>query len=123
MPKPLPTQPGELGLVTVVEWEAWRTGIEPPILLDVREDEERELACFPGSVVIVPMSRLGEEGPAALPKEITETILPIVVGCHHGIRSHRVAGWLISLGHQQVYNLVGGIDAYAREVAPAVGRY
>jgi rhodanese-related sulfurtransferase len=54
----------------------------------------------------------------ALDKEAT-----VVVFCHHGIRSAQVAAWLLDQGWQSVYNLAGGIDAYARQVDPSIGFY
>ena len=48
---------------------------------------------------------------------------PLVVICHHGNRSAQVTAWLLDLGWESVYNLSGGIDAYARQVDPAIGLY
>jgi rhodanese-related sulfurtransferase len=47
----------------------------------------------------------------------------IVVMCHHGVRSAQVVSWLRQQGWTNVWNLSGGIDAYARDVDPAVGFY
>jgi rhodanese-related sulfurtransferase len=47
----------------------------------------------------------------------------VVVICHHGIRSAIVAGFLVQRQFAQVWNLVGGIEAWAREVDPAMPRY
>jgi len=46
-----------------------------------------------------------------------------VVICHHGARSLRVALFLQSRGHARVYNLGGGVDAWARSVDPAMPVY
>jgi rhodanese-related sulfurtransferase len=88
----------------------------PPQVLDVREGFELELAPFPGAVHI-PMGELtrrhGELDPA----------LPLLVVCHHGVRSLRAAAYLASLGFRQLINLRGGIDAWSRSVAPEIPRY
>lgn len=86
------------------------------VLLDVREDWERETAAILPSVHI-PMNdvpdRLGD-----LPRDRT-----LVVYCHHGARSASVAGYLEGEGFDRVVNLGGGIDAWSRTVDPKVPRY
>ncbi len=88
----------------------------PLVLLDVREPEEVALVRLPGSVHI-PMGeipgRLHELDPEA----------PIVVYCHHGIRSANVAAYLAQRDFTDVANLMGGIDAWAQTVDPSLLRY
>ncbi len=88
---------------------------ERPVLLDVRERWEFELARIEGSK-LVPMSeleqRFSELDPAA------ET----VVICHHGARSAYVTQALQRAGFSDVSNLEGGLDAYA-ELDASVPRY
>jgi len=43
--------------------------------------------------------------------------------CHHGQRSQRALELLRQSGFGNVKNLRGGIDAWSREVDPAVARY
>ena len=45
-----------------------------------------------------------------------------VVMCHGGIRSARVCQMLLSMGFEDVHNVVGGIDAYS-SVDPSIPRY
>jgi rhodanese-related sulfurtransferase len=47
----------------------------------------------------------------------------LVLVCHHGNRSQNAAQWLAQNGYPNVHNLRGGIEAWAVEVDPAVGRY
>lgn len=88
----------------------------PPVLLDVREPIEYRHCHIAGSLHI-PMNdvpaRIGELDPQR------ET----VVICHHGMRSASVANYLIRQGFQNVFNLVGGVDAWAIQVAPDMPRY
>lgn len=88
----------------------------PPLLLDVREPWEYELCHLPGSR-LVPMrsvpDRIGELDEEA----------DIVVICHHGARSLQVAQFLERQGFDAIYNLSGGIDAWADDVDPAMGKY
>ena len=43
--------------------------------------------------------------------------------CHHGIRSRQVAIYLESRGFRNVINLVGGVEAWAREIDPQMATY
>ena len=91
-------------------------GAAPPLVLDVREPWELEAARLPGTVDI-PMNEV--------PKRLAE--LPrdrdIVVMCHGGVRSMKVAFFLAQNGFTRVANLTGGIHAWANEVDPSVGTY
>ncbi|MEI5584066.1 MULTISPECIES: ThiF family adenylyltransferase [unclassified Agromyces] len=88
----------------------------PPVLLDVREPWEAEIAAIEGSVLI-PLGelgdRLGELDPAA----------SVVVYCHLGVRSEYAARMLAGAGFADVRNLAGGIDAWSRTVDEGVVRY
>jgi rhodanese-related sulfurtransferase len=43
--------------------------------------------------------------------------------CHHGGRSAQVAYWLARQGFAEVYNLTGGVDAWARQVDRGMATY
>ena len=88
---------------------------ERPVLLDVREPWEFELARIEGSELI-PMSQL--EARFTELDSASET----VVICHHGNRSSYVAGALQRAGFEKVLNLEGGLDAYS-SVDESVPRY
>ena len=77
-----------------------------PVLLDVREPWEFELARIDGSKLI-PMSELGERLTELDPGAET------VVICHHGNRSSYVTQALQRIGFEKALNLEGGLDAYA----------
>jgi rhodanese-related sulfurtransferase len=47
----------------------------------------------------------------------------IVVICHHGSRSMQVAMFLERQGYGTVYNLTGGVEAWAGEVDSNMRRY
>jgi sulfur-carrier protein adenylyltransferase/sulfurtransferase len=97
---------------------------EDILLLDVREPHELHWAHLTDRRVrYVPLSQLAQRGVAALPEELREHAGPLIVLCHLGIRSAQVTGWLRQMGWDNVYNMVGGIDAYARQVDPSVGYY
>lgn len=87
-----------------------------PVILDVREPWEREVCALPGSAHI-PMRQVPERL-AELDREAE-----LVVVCHHGIRSQQVANYLDRQGFGRVYNLRGGLDAWAREIDPGMATY
>lgn len=89
---------------------------DPPRLLDVREPWEHAVARLQGSTLI-PMREI----PARLGELNLEQ--PVIVYCHHGMRSRQVAGFLEQKGFTAVFNLAGGIDAWSREVDPTVSIY
>jgi rhodanese-related sulfurtransferase len=47
----------------------------------------------------------------------------VVVLCHHGVRSNAVAHALLRAGCSEVYNVRGGIDAWANEVDRTLATY
>jgi rhodanese-related sulfurtransferase len=47
---------------------------------------------------------------------------PVVVLCHHGVRSYHAAAFLDSVGIPAA-SLHGGIEAWAADVDPRVPRY
>jgi len=104
--------------LSVAELAAWLAdpSREKPVLLDVREPWEFQTCRIPQSQLMpvheVP-ARLGE----------LEGAGEVVAICHHGARSLQVAMFLESRGHARVYNLAGGVDAWARSVDPAMPVY
>ena len=96
--------------LTVAEYKQWldqqRSGYT---LLDVREPWEVQ-TCALDNIVNIPMgqivSRIDE----------LDRAQPVIVVCHHGVRSQRVAMFLDQSGFETVYNLRGGVDAWAKEI-------
>jgi rhodanese-related sulfurtransferase len=93
------------------------TGPEQTRLLDVREPWETTVSSFPGAVSM-PMG----EVPSRAHQELDPDERIIVI-CHHGMRSLSVANWLRNQGFEMAQSLRGGIDAWSRDVDPAVARY
>ncbi|QKT03217.1 sulfurtransferase [Ectothiorhodospiraceae bacterium 2226] len=103
--------------LTPVELQAYLEEAETaPLLLDVREPWEFHHAHIAGSQLL-PMGRLPAQVEQLDPKQ------EIVVICHHGVRSQQVAFYLEHIGFERIINLAGGVDAWAREVDPAMPRY
>jgi rhodanese-related sulfurtransferase len=88
-----------------------------PVLLDVRFPEENAYVALPGSVLI-PLPELDERAGEL------EAFRgrPVVVYCHHGVRSLDGAAYLRARGLEAM-SLRGGIDLYSRAVDPGLPRY
>jgi len=94
-----------------------RTGGAEMTLLDVREDWETQLAPVPTDIVHIPMGQIGDRLGELNPQR------EIVVICRSGGRSLEVARFLASHGFGSVYNLVGGILAWSRDLDPRIPQY
>jgi rhodanese-related sulfurtransferase len=102
--------------ISVEELKAQRDRGENPLVLDVREPWELQLARIP-DVVHVPMNQV----PARIGELARDA--NIVVMCHAGGRSMRVAQFLASQGFTNVANLAGGISAWSQAVDATVPQY
>ncbi|MEN8236652.1 MAG: rhodanese-like domain-containing protein [Pseudomonadota bacterium] len=94
----------------------WRRQGQPHVLLDIREDAELAQAHI-SKAVHIPFEQLIKK------LDLLDLELPIVVLCHHGIRSVSACIFLSELGAKDVLNLSGGIDAWARRIDTTVGLY
>jgi len=86
-------------------------------LIDVREPWEFSTAHIEGSLHL-PMGQI----PARAGQELNPAERLVIV-CHHGVRSMNVTAWLRNQGFENAQSMRGGIDAWSREVDPAVARY
>ena len=77
-------------------------------LIDVREEVEHAEAHIPGTVNI-PLSEFMERV-----DEISEDA-PVLLVCNTGVRSAQAAGFLVSMGYDQVYNLDEGTKGWMKK--------
>lgn len=84
-------------------------------LVDVRPPEERAFAQVKTRFETLDAGALARL--EALPKDT-----PLAFLCHHGGRSAQAAEHFRQQGFTEVYNIVGGIDAWA-DADPAIGKY
>lgn len=89
---------------------------EQPVLLDVREPWEFDV-CRIAQSKPMPMRAV----PARF-AELQRDAATVVV-CHHGARSYQVAMFLEQQGFTQIYNLYGGLAAWAQQVDPTMPTY
>jgi rhodanese-related sulfurtransferase len=111
--------PNELPLeITSGDVAALRAAGANLLLIDCREPDEAAICSIDGAA-LMPMSvfadRVGELGGQEHER--------IVVHCHLGGRSYRVARWLRDQGFSQAQSMAGGIDQWAVDVAPGMTRY
>ena len=86
------------------------------VLLDVREHSELAICRIEGALHI-PMGEVPERH-EALPSDA-----PLIVFCHHGMRSLHVVQYLEAKGFENALNLAGGIHAWAVDVDPEMKKY
>lgn len=100
-----------------------RMGTADVQLIDVRERGELELAKL-DAFLNLPMGEYGEWAEKFESNELgLDRNKETIVMCHHGVRSANFCQFLSQQGFVHVRNLVGGIDAYARQVDDSVGTY
>jgi molybdopterin/thiamine biosynthesis adenylyltransferase/rhodanese-related sulfurtransferase len=102
--------------ITVLELKSWIDKKEKIELLDVRELFEREICSIGGKNI--PMNEI--------PKHVDQVPLdrPVVVYCHHGMRSAMIVKFLSDeFGLNNLYNLEGGIHAWASHIDEKMAKY
>ena len=110
-----PNEPVQVGQLNVAELKAKLDAGEAIQLFDVRTPAERDQAKIAGA------RHLDDEARAFL--EGLDKQTPLYFHCHHGGRSQAAAEHYLQKGHRSVFNIVGGIDAWARDVDTTVPRY
>jgi rhodanese-related sulfurtransferase len=105
----------QLSVAQLSQWLA-DSARDPPRLLDVREPWEFEICRIQGSELL-PLGTLGAK------LQSIDCTRPVVFVCHHGARSLHAALALEQRGCPDVYNLTGGVDAWARQIDPAMPIY
>ncbi len=88
-------------------------------LVDCREADEFGICKIEGAELL-PLSSFAEKGGPAL---IADESKPVVVYCHHGMRSLNATMFLRQRGRADVWSLNGGIDLWSQQIDPEVPRY
>ena len=87
-----------------------------PLLLDVREPWEFDI-CHLADSTNIPMGQISQH------LSMIGAAEECVVICHHGIRSQQVIQFLQQQDCDNLINLEGGVDAWARQVDPDMPVY
>ena len=101
--------------ITVRELKSRMDAGRETLLVDVREPYENRICRLDG--VLIPL--------AEIPSRLAEIdrSRDIVVYCRSGARSAAAVAYLKQAGFARVWNLRGGILAWAEEIDPAMPRY
>ena len=110
-----PNAPGEVQQISPADVKRLRDSGAGFQFLDVRTPEEREIATIDGTRLLDQATAAEIEG---MPKDTM-----LVLHCHHGGRSQAAAEHFRSRGFTNVHNMVGGIDAWSKDVDLSVPRY
>jgi len=102
--------------ITAVELANLLKGEKPPILIDVREPHELQIARIEDADLI-PLGQL-----AARLSEL-DSAQEIVLMCKSGTRSARALELLLGAGFRKLKNLKGGINAWSEDVDPSLPQY
>ena len=111
------------------EWEVTprdtKTMLETPgssaILLDCRRPDELQVVSIKGAVHI-PMDQI-ERRADELEDDSAGKDRPVLIICHSGRRSLRVATTLRAMGFPKAYSVAGGIDLWALDIDRSLPRY
>ena len=87
-----------------------------PFLLDVRQAWEYDV-CHLKNSTLIPMGQISTQV-----DELDKDRETVVI-CHHGIRSRQVARYLEQAGFNNVINLKGGVNAWAKSVNTEMATY
>jgi rhodanese-related sulfurtransferase len=88
----------------------------PLQLIDVREADEKQIADIGGE--LIPLATIPQAG------ERVARDRPVVVYCRSGGRSLRACQYLAQhFGVEEIYNLSGGILAWAEAIDPTLQKY
>jgi monothiol glutaredoxin len=110
-----PTSPPAVKPLSATDLKAMIDRGERFQFIDVRTEAERAVARIPGSRLLdqATYDELVELDPST----------PMVFTCHLGDRSRAAAEHFRGLGFRNLFNVVGGIDAWSQQVDPSVPRY
>ena len=95
---------------------------EDPVIIDVREQSELNIACFSKNFLHIPLSQVSLVNVRDKIKGLSNR--KIVVICHAGIRSYNFGQW--SLDNKivsEIWNLEEGLDGWSRYIDPTIPRY
>jgi adenylyltransferase/sulfurtransferase len=108
--------------VTAPQLAAELASDAPPLLVDVRGEDERSIASIPGAVAIH-LDEFRDGSAFAVHDQMAARDQRIVMMCKIGARSAEAAQLARAAGYTDVVNLDGGVLAWVREVDPTQPTY
>ena len=109
--------------LTVSNLNQWlNSKSENPIIIDVREDVEIEIASLSFVDIHIPISKVSFAYVSQIFSKYPNKKFVII--CHRGIRSYNFAQWLIENELvKEVWNLEEGIDGWSIHIDSSIPRY
>jgi rhodanese-related sulfurtransferase len=86
--------------------------------IDCREIDEWHI-CHIAGAELLPLSNFVEEAK----RKLADLSQPLIVYCHHGVRSLNATRWLRAQGYSHAQSLRGGIDHWSDVIDPEMPRY
>ena len=109
---------GDVPEMTVTDLKDRMDGGDVPVLVDVREYYEADIADLPEvGQLRIPMAELTER------VDEMDRDAELVLYCRSGSRSDRAVRFLLRQGYSRVFNLKGGMLAWRNEVDPDTPAY
>lgn len=114
--------PQEQAEITPAELQSLLSNDESPAfrLVDCREEDEFAI-CRIEKAELIPLSRFAEEASTKL--LANDDPIPVIVYCHHGMRSMNATLYLREKGLTSTWSLAGGINLWSTQIDPEVPRY
>jgi adenylyltransferase/sulfurtransferase len=104
--------------MNVLDLKARLDADDVPVLVDVREGFERDIADLPQvGQHHIPVGEFVQRHGELSPDD------EIVVYCRSGARSGQAVQFLRAQGYERVFNLAGGVLAWQEHVDPSLTRY
>ena len=109
--------------LTVYDLNDWlNSKSENPIVIDVRESTEIDMASLPFVDVYTPISTVSFDYVSSVISRYPNK--QFVILCHRGIRSYNFAQWLLENELvKEVWNLDEGIDGWSIHIDSSIPRY
>ena len=108
--------PIEMKEITVLELKKMQDDKQDYQLIDVREPHEYDIAQMGGE--LIPMGEILEQSDRISKEK------PVIIHCRSGARSAAIVTALENqFGFTNLYNLKGGILAWANEIDPSIEKY
>jgi len=109
--------------INAIDLNDWlNSEVENPIIIDVREDSELEIAIFPKKFLHLPISKISVD---YVKEKISDAKdKKFVVLCHAGIRSYNFGKWSLDNNIvNEIWNLEEGIDGWSKYIDKTIPRY
>ena len=116
----MPNNPKSLTVHQLNDWLNSKN--KNPIIIDVREYLEIDIASLSFVNFYIPMSKVSIEYVSSIISKQPNN--NFVILCHRGIRSYNFAQWLLENQLlEEVWNLEEGIDGWSIHIDPSIPRY